>query len=162
MTEKLNWDHTMVDVTNLKGAIDYFNSKGLSFAPGGKHEYWGTENALDYFGLNYIELLTVANKEKAMAFPYQNNSAIHDAVEDYFDGIQRITTIAIRTTDIMETHRRLKELGLDVGKITDGKRIDPAGKLIQWKIFYVNDELITFLLHSLFNGTKMMINVGKT
>ncbi|WP_242079235.1 hypothetical protein [Limosilactobacillus reuteri] len=31
MTETLNWDHTMVDVTNLQDAIDYFNSKGLAF-----------------------------------------------------------------------------------------------------------------------------------
>ncbi|UNL36909.1 VOC family protein, partial [Limosilactobacillus reuteri] len=54
MTETLNWDHTMVDVTNLQDAIDYFNSKGLAFTPGGHHEYWGTKNALDYFGLNYI------------------------------------------------------------------------------------------------------------
>lgn len=30
MTETLNWDHTMVDVTNLQDAIDYFNSKGLA------------------------------------------------------------------------------------------------------------------------------------
>ena len=119
MTETLNWDHTMVDVTNLQDAIDYFNSKGLAFTPGGHHEYWGTKNALDYFGLNYIELLTVANKEKAKAFPYENNSAIHDAVEDYFAGIQRITTIAIRTDNIEETHRRLKGLGLNVGDITD-------------------------------------------
>ena len=145
MTETLNWDHTMVDVTNLQDAIDYFNSKGLAFTPGGHHEYWGTKNALDYFGLNYIELLTVANKEKAKAFPYENNSAIHDAVEDYFAGIQRITTIAIRTDNIEETHRRLKGLGLNVGDITDGKRIDPAGKLIQWKIFYVDDELVNHL-----------------
>ncbi|MBD5806130.1 VOC family protein [Limosilactobacillus walteri] len=145
MVETLNWDHTMVDVTDLQDAIDYFNAKGLAFAPGGKHEYWGTKNALDYFGLNYIELLTVADKEKAAAFPYQNNSAIHDAVEDYFDGIQRITTIAIRTDDIVATHRRLKGLGLDVGEITDGKRVDPAGKLVQWKIFYINDELANHL-----------------
>ncbi|WP_253202424.1 VOC family protein [Limosilactobacillus reuteri] len=145
MTETLNWDHTMVDVTNLQDAIDYFNSKGLAFTPGGHHEYWGTKNALDYFGLNYIELLTIANKEKAKAFPYENNSAIHDAVEDYFAGIQRITTIAIRTDNIEETHQRLEGLGLNVGDITDGKRVDPAGKLIQWKIFYVNDELVNHL-----------------
>lgn len=68
MTETLNWDHTMIDVTNLQDAIDYFNSKGLAFTPGGHHEYWGTKNALDYFGLNYIELLTVANKEKLSHF----------------------------------------------------------------------------------------------
>ncbi|WP_431814705.1 VOC family protein [Limosilactobacillus portuensis] len=145
MTEILNWDHTMIDVTNLDEAMNYFNSKGFEFTPGGNHEYWGTKNALDYFGLNYIELLTVANKEKARVFPYQNNSGIYDAVEDYFAGIQRITTIAIRTNNIEKTHSRLEELGLDVGNITNGKRVDPTGKLIQWKSFYVNSELVNFL-----------------
>lgn len=141
MVEKLNWDHTMIDVIDLDKAVNYFNSKGFAFAPGGKHEYWGTKNALDYFGLNYIELLTIADQKQAKAFPYQNNSGIYDAVEDYFAGIQRITTLAIRTNNIKATHRRLSNLGLDVGEITEGKRVDPTGKLIQWKIFYVNSEL---------------------
>lgn len=145
MTETLNWDHTMVDVVDLDSAIKYFNSKGLDFQPGGQHEYWGTKNALDYFGLNYIELLTVADKEKARAFPRQNNSSIFDAVEDYFNSLQRFTTIAIRTTDIEATHQRLAGLGIDVGEITTGKRVDPAGNLIQWKIFYVNDDLVNHL-----------------
>lgn len=141
MTEQLNWDHTMIDVTDLQRAIDYFNSKGFDFRPGGRHKYWGTKNALDYFGLNYIELLTVADPTQARAFPYENNSGIYDAVRDYFAGIQRFATIAIRTTDIEATHRRLAAQGIDVGEITGGKRVDPSGKLIQWQIFYVNDKL---------------------
>lgn len=141
MVEQLNWDHTMIDVTDLTAAIDYFNDHGFGFNHGGKHEYWGTENALDYFGMNYIELITVADKEKAKAFPYKNNSGIYDAVEDYFNGIQRFTTFAIRTSDIEATHHRLATAGVDVGDITSGKRVDPSGRLIQWQIFYVNDEL---------------------
>lgn len=141
MTESLHWDHTMMDVTDLQEAVDYFNGKGFAFAPGGKHEFWGTKNALDYFGLNYLELLTVDDKIKAAEFPYKNNSAIHDAVQDCFDGIQRITTLAIRTDDIEATHQRLRGLGIDAGKIMDGQRVDPAGKLVQWKIFYINDNL---------------------
>ena len=54
MTETLNWDHTVADVTDLPAAIDYFNSKGLRFIAGGKYEAWGTEDARDYFGLNYL------------------------------------------------------------------------------------------------------------
>ena len=141
MTEQLNWDHTMIDVTDLQQAIDYFNSKGFAFQPGGRHKYWGTKNALDYFGINYIELLAVADPAQARAFPYENNSGIYDAVRDSLAGIQRFATIAIRTTDIEATHRRLAAQGIDVGEITGGKRVDPAGNLIQWQIFYVNDKL---------------------
>lgn len=141
MTEILNWDHTMIDVTDLENAINYFNGHGFGFTHGGKHEYWGTENALDYFGMNYIELLTVADKEQAKQFPYKNNSGIYDAVEDYFNGIQRFTTFAIRSNNIEAPHRRLANAGIDVGDITSGKRVDPDGNLIQWKIFYVNDNL---------------------
>lgn len=141
MTELLNWDHTMINVTDLPAAIKYFNDHGLGFTQGGKHKYWGTENALDYFGMNYIELITVADEDQAKAFPYRNNSGIYDAVKDYFNGIQRFTTFAVRTNDIEKTHHRLAESGVDVGNITSGKRVDPNGRLIQWKIFYVNDEL---------------------
>lgn len=103
MTETLNWDHTVADVTDLPAVIDYFNSKGLRFIAGGKYEAWGTEDARDYFGLNYLELITVANPERAHSFTYENNSSIFTAVEDYFNGLQRFTTIAIWTNDIAAT-----------------------------------------------------------
>lgn len=141
MTETLNWDHTMIAVTDLDAAVKYFNDHGFGFTPGGNHQYWGTKNALDYFGINYLELLTVADKKQAAAFPYENNSGIYEAVQDYFNGIQRFTTIAIRSSDIKATHRRLAAAGVDVGEITSGKRVDPHGNLIQWQIFYVNDKL---------------------
>lgn len=131
----------MIDVTDLEAAIRYFNDHGFGFNHGGKHKYWGTENALDYFGMNYIELLTVADEEQAKAFPYENNSGIFDAVKDYFNGIQRFTTFAVRSSNIKATHQRLATAGIDVGEITSGKRVDPSGKLIQWQIFYVNDNL---------------------
>ena len=61
------------------------------------HEYWGTKNALDYFGLNYIELLTVANMKK-LRHSHMKITQQFMMLEDYFAGIQRITTIAIRLT----------------------------------------------------------------
>ncbi|MBB1063123.1 VOC family protein [Limosilactobacillus fastidiosus] len=145
MTETLNWDHTVADVTDLPAAIDYFNSKGLKFIAGGKHEAWGTEDARDYFGLNYLGLITVANPERAHSFTYENNSSIFTAVEDYFNGLQRFTTIAIRTNDIAATRQRLQELGLEVGEIINGERLTPTGNLIQWQMFCVNGELAHYL-----------------
>lgn len=141
MTETLSWDHTIADVTDLATAIDYFNGQGFHFIAGGKHEAWGIEDARDYFGLNYLELITVVNSEKARSFPYKNNSSIFTAVEDYFNGIQRFTTLAIRTNDIAATRQRLQELDLDVGEIIDGQRMTPTGNLIQWQMFYINDDL---------------------
>ena len=147
---KLNWDHTMINITDLNAAIKVLKEKGIIFEPGGEHKRWGTGNALGYFGLNYIELITVSNEKSARKVKRTDGSAVYDAIQDYFLGVQRLNTIAIRSDNIEETHQRLKEENVLVGDIEEGQRLDPRGKLISWKIFFVNDYLAPGLPYPFF------------
>ncbi|MCL1631608.1 VOC family protein [Sporolactobacillus sp. CPB3-1] len=137
----LNWDHTMINVQDIDAAAKFFGDHGIIFARGGRHEKWGTENALGYFGLNYIELISVYDKGRAGRFSRFDASAVYDAVQDYQSGTQRINTIAIRTTDIKATHSRLKKAGLKVNAIEEGQRLDEQGNLITWSIFFIDNTV---------------------
>lgn len=137
----LNWDHTMINVQDVDQAARFFENHGIVFSRGGRHEKWGTENALGYFGLNYIELISVYDKGRAKNFSRVDASAVYDAVQDYEQKIQRINTIAIRTSDIEATHARLKEAGVNAGDIEVGKRLDEHGHLITWSIFFIDGTI---------------------
>ncbi|GAJ27073.1 hypothetical protein JCM15457_2032 [Liquorilactobacillus sucicola DSM 21376 = JCM 15457] len=147
---KLNWDHTMINIKDLATATEILKEKGITFKAGGEHKRWGTGNALGYFGLNYIELITVADEKVARTVKRTDGAAVYDAIQDYFADVQRLNTIAVRSDDIEETHRRLKEQGVAVGPIEEGQRLDPQGKLISWKIFFVNDHLAQDLPYPFF------------
>ncbi|WP_018664903.1 VOC family protein [Heyndrickxia acidiproducens] len=137
----LNWDHTMINVQDVDQAARFFGNYGILFSRGGRHEKWGTENALGYFGLNYIELISVYDEARAKNFSRADASAVYDAVQDYEQKQQRINTIAIRTSDIEATHKRLKKAGVNAGDIEVGKRLDEQGQLITWSIFFINDTI---------------------
>ncbi|MCO7125339.1 VOC family protein [Sporolactobacillus shoreicorticis] len=137
----LNWDHTMINVQDVDRAAQFFGERGIVFARGGRHEKWGTENALGYFGLNYIELISVYDEARAKSFPRAGASAVYDAVQDYEQKVQRTNTIAIRTSDIEATHARLKEAGINAGDIEVGKRLDEQGRLITWSIFFIDGTI---------------------
>ncbi|MFD2616613.1 VOC family protein [Terrilactibacillus laevilacticus] len=137
----LTWDHTMINVQDVDQAAQFFGEHGIVFSRGGRHEKWGTENALGYFGLNYIELISVYDEARAKNFSREDASAVYDAVKDYEQKVQRINTIAIRTSDIEATHARLKESGVNAGDIQVGKRLDEQGHLITWSIFFIDDTI---------------------
>lgn len=136
---ELNWDHTMINVIDLEQAIKQLGERGIVFKFGGDHKQWGTTNALGYFGINYIELLSVNNSEVAQQVKRSEGASVFDAIQDYQSNQERFNTIAIRTTDIEETHQRLAKIGIKVGPVEVGQRLDPTGKLIKWLIFFIDD-----------------------
>lgn len=139
--ETLNWDHSMINVQDLDQVIQQFEILGVHFNRGGQHKAWGTANAVGYFGINYIELINVYDITKAQGVHRSAAVSVYDAIQDYQKGQQRLNTVAIRSSDLDATHRRLKELGISVGPISKGERLDESGNLIEWRIFFINDEI---------------------
>ncbi|MCH4009196.1 VOC family protein [Companilactobacillus sp.] len=138
MVEKLKWDHTIIDVNDIDGAIKWFDDLGITFHYGGKHEQWGTSNAVGYFGLNYIELMSVYNPELASHVVRDGATSIYDCIHDLPQ--QHINTIGFRTNDIQSVHERLLSQNFPVEDIQTGTRMDPKGNLITWKIFFVRNK----------------------
>jgi hypothetical protein len=69
MSENLAWDHTMINVLDIDSQIRRFADLGIDFVRGGSHKVWGTQNALGYFGLNYIELIFRRGQANGMVLP---------------------------------------------------------------------------------------------
>lgn len=129
------WDHTMLNVNDLQHAIDWFGQRGLTFQLGGHHPQWQTSNAVGYFGLNYIELLTT-DQATNPGFERDDATSLYDAFESLPEH-ESFNTIGIRTNDIEAVHRSLAD-EFQVGRIMDGSRRTPTGELVTWRIFFVN------------------------
>ncbi|GAF40708.1 hypothetical protein FC83_GL002885 [Agrilactobacillus composti DSM 18527 = JCM 14202] len=136
----LNWDHSMINVQDLDQAIALFQDHGVIFKRGGQHEAWGTANALGYFGINYIELISVFDLAKAAAVTRNQAASLYDATQDYEAKRQRFNTVAIRSSDLQATWASLKASGVPVGPISEGQRTDAQDHLITWQIFFIDAD----------------------
>ncbi|MFT8727916.1 MAG: VOC family protein [Liquorilactobacillus ghanensis] len=137
----LEWDHTMISTNDDKAIANQLAKKGLTFNAGGNHKRWGTGNYLGYFGLNYIELITVTNTKKAETIKRKDGSAVYDAIQDYFAKRERFNTIALRSDNIEKTHDYLSKEDFPVSDIEEGERLTPQGEVIKWKIFFINSVI---------------------
>ncbi|MDP4163158.1 MAG: VOC family protein [Bacillota bacterium] len=131
----LEWDHTVHCVNNLDNAINNLKIHGLHASIGGSHTQWGTNNALCYFGLTYLEFLGVENRDIADKAEL-SVVFVKDAVSllPYHEILSRI---AIRTDDIEETAEAVRSHGLNLSPIIEGERLDQQGNLIQWRMLTI-------------------------
>ena len=64
-------DHVILVVPDLRRAMgELAFTVGLVVEPGGEHPGWGTHNAIVRFGVTYLELIAVSNRDGCRAtFP---------------------------------------------------------------------------------------------
>jgi hypothetical protein len=117
-----------------QGAADYWKGLGFHAALGGKHVKWGTHNALFYAKDCYIEWLALEKLEIAQQANHPLTSLLlHDTLG--------FGTVCIRTTAIEELNGRLKDEGLETSGVLDAERRTAEGKLIKWKMLFVEEEV---------------------
>ena len=79
-------DHIVHFVDNPEEAIKDLRKNGLHVVQGGRHEQWGTYNALCYFNTAYIELIGIHDDmmrkslEKRPAFPTHSMKPTHGEI----------------------------------------------------------------------------------
>lgn len=129
-----NWDHLVQYVNELDKPIECFRENGLIAFRGGSHKEWGTFNALSYFGMTYIEFLSIENLELAKITDH--NLVVKDAV-DVLPEREILSRVVIRTDDIEEMATSLAATGLLLSPIMDGKRLDHKGRLIEWRMMTI-------------------------
>ncbi|AHF79095.1 hypothetical protein Sant_P0048 (plasmid) [Sodalis praecaptivus] len=134
----LTWDHVVHYVNNLDEAIAAFSANQLMAFAGGAHPGWGTHNALSYFGLTYIEFLSIRDRQEV-------DRAKHDAllardIAALLPDQQILYRIALRSDNIDATYRSLQQHGLSLSPIQAGKRHDAQGNLIEWRMFTLDGE----------------------
>lgn len=133
----VKWDHLVHYVNDLSKPVEIFRAHDLVAFKGGSHKDWGTYNALSYFGLTYLEFLSIENLELAKAT--EHNLVVKDAVK-LLPEHEVLSRVVIRTDDIEEVAASLKAAGLSLSPIIDGKRLDNEGRLIEWRMMTIGGD----------------------
>jgi len=117
-------------------AVYDWEAYGLKAIPGGNHQVWGTWNSLMYFGLTYIEFLSINSEEKAAQ---SDNPLIVQLTKD-LENYEGLGQICFRTTNIISVKNKLRKLGYSVTQIYNGERKRSDGLVIRWKMLFIDSE----------------------
>lgn len=130
----MKFDHVVHFINNTpEDAVTYWNSQSLHAVAGGRHEKWGTRNALFHTKDSYIEWLALEDREVA-------EGADHPLTKLLLHSGRGFGTVCFRTSSIEKLNKRLTQSGFQTSGILDGSRRTVDGKLIEWKMLFINEE----------------------
>ena len=86
-------DHTILAVHDLAAASATYERLGFRVSPGGEHPRWGTHNAIVRFGLDYLELLAIKDRQAA------EESGFREGLLSYLEGGEGWVSYAVATDD---------------------------------------------------------------
>ncbi|GKV68323.1 hypothetical protein NCCP2716_08210 [Sporosarcina sp. NCCP-2716] len=105
---------------------------------GGRHEQWGTYNALKYLSNGYIEWLAVEDAGRARQSEHPLvRQLLHDLAE-YGGGWG---TLCFSTDDIEALDTRLQAQGLTTSGVMDASRKTSSGTVKKWKMLFVSEDI---------------------
>ena len=131
-------DHIVHFVERPEEAMEQLKKQNLHVVAGGKHEQWGTYNALCYFDSSYIELIGIYNQEKfqeASSVPF----TLHEtyAKNHYENGLTRV---ALSTTTIDKDAEKFRQAGFIVNGPDHFSRTRPDGSVVSWQLLHVGRD----------------------
>lgn len=130
----MNFDHVIHFIEETpEEVVQFWSQHNLPAIVGGRHEKWGTRNALMYGKDSYIEWLALENRGIA-------ESAAHPLTQLLLHNGPGFGTVCFRTSSIKELERRLTASGFQTSGILDGSRRTADGKLIEWKMLFIDEE----------------------
>ena len=137
-------DHLVYAVRNLEESMDYFEAAvGVRPVIGGRHQTFGTKNALVKLDKGmYLEILAIDEENSKIAPPRWMGVDLLTK--------NQITRWAVTSTDLKRDSALLEVYKTGLGKITNGARNTPDGKILQWKLTVPMDqpevELVPFCI----------------
>src|SRR5829696_1386472 len=130
------FDHAVIAVADLEGAIEAYRALGFDVSPGGRHEHRGTHNALIRFGgADYVELLGVYDPEIAVESGL-NGRTLAEFVHDRQGGL---VGHCYATDDIEAEAERTREAGLEMVGPFEMRRERPDGRALTWRLLVPED-----------------------
>jgi hypothetical protein len=135
-TPEFIWDHTVTVVNDLNEVERTFADHGLTAAYGGKHVGHGTENALAYFGVNYVEFLALYNAHEAAAESLEQGLLFREAAQ-LLPGRERFYRPGLRVHGIEQVAQYLHGKGIVTGPVIPGNRTTSDGQEIRWKLLWI-------------------------
>lgn len=125
------FDHVVIAVRDLDAAISAYRALGFEVSPGGRHTGRGTYNAIIRFGLDYLELLSIDDKDEAE----QGRGVAGTTLLDFFKKQEGgLVGYALATDDIQQEAARFRSTGLEAQGPFDMQRMRPDGRQLSWSL----------------------------
>ena len=120
-------DHVMICVPDLQQGIDTYTRLGFNISPGGVHPGQGTHNAIAFHEEDYLELLSVRDRDE-----YRAGHAGGGLLEFLARG-GGLRYIALQSDDLVADVTQMRQRGVDVSDPREGARQTPTGQTLRWK-----------------------------
>ncbi|MDV6378459.1 VOC family protein [Sporosarcina sp. GW1-11] len=115
---------------------------------GGRHEQWGTANALFYMNNGYIEWLTVEDDSKAKQAA-STQPLVAQFLHDRLTG-DGWATVCFSVDNMEEWKEELDNKGFQTTAILDASRRTEDGQLLRWKMLFVEQDVTSELPYPFF------------
>ena len=113
---------------------------------GGRHEQWGTHNALLYVKNAYIEWLSVERQEVAEQVDHPLTRLL---LHDLKDG-EGWGTICLSVDDIEQFNEEINNKGFNTSGVLSAERRTASGQLRKWKMLFVDQPVLNELPYPFF------------
>ncbi len=134
-------DHVIIAVRNLNAATADYTALGFSVIYGGRHASGSTHNALICFKDGaYLELLAPTGN------PAQPGSTDFSPL---LRGGEGLVGFALSSSDLRADAAYLRQRGVDVGEISEGKRQRQDGIELRWYTASIEGGMSPFLIEDI-------------
>ena len=132
------FDHAVIGVRDLDRALSIWRDRlGFDANIGGRHTGRGTHNGIVRFGLDYIELISIYDREEVIASRSRNAQALVQLLDRAEGGA---IGFMFATDDIEGEAERYERAGLDVIGPFRQERTRPDGRVLKWHLLLPNGE----------------------
>ena len=120
-------DHVMMCVPELAMAVDAYTRIGFDVQPGGEHTGKGTHNAIAFTEDDYLELLSIHNRDEYVA------SSPAGGLLAFLERGGGFRYVAVQSDDLAADVAAMRARGIDVSDAIPGERRTPGGVTLRWK-----------------------------
>lgn len=125
-------DHVMICIPSLARGIEAYTHLGFNVYPGGAHTGKGTHNAIAFHGEDYLELMSVSDRDEYLAARAAAGGAGPSLVDFLAEG-GGFRYVVVQSDDLAADVAAMRRRGVDVQDPTEGGRRTPAGQELKWK-----------------------------
>ncbi|OLS34510.1 VOC family protein [Bacillus sp. MRMR6] len=133
----LRFDHIIYYSSDPQAVQYKLQSLGFHVTPGGSHPNWGTYNYLCFFGLSYIEIAGIEDREKANMV--EGNPFVQQMLSEGIEGNCFLRAV-LRTNQIDTVLERLQKKGIKMVGPISGSRKQKNGTLLNWSMLFPEDH----------------------
>ena len=119
-------DHVMICVASLDAGVETYRRLGFDVQPGGEHPGRGTHNAIAFHREDYLELLSVRDREEYVR-------AGSGGLLDFVAAGGGIRYVAVQSDDLVSDVAAMRRRDVDVGDPEAGERRTPGGQTLRWR-----------------------------